>query len=256
MVTICYLGSAVAGSVLAVFLLGGSTSEWIFIALVGVTFFLASAGASSAYLTVSEIFPMETRALAIAFFYAVGTAVGGITGPLLFGHLIDSGHRGELAIGFVIGAVVMAIGGIAELFFGVDAEGQSLESIAEPLTASDGDAETPSEPSRPSSRDRSQARRTRESSGLRRYRPGVGASTSYSPHMAVSSYSYDERELDREVDTIESVLRDGGPLDRDALATAVHARAWGPGRFRLALREAIAEGKVRQLGRRRFGVPV
>ena len=54
------------------------------------TFFLASAGASAAYLTVSEIFPMETRALAIAFFYAVGTAVGGITGPLLFGHLIAS----------------------------------------------------------------------------------------------------------------------------------------------------------------------
>ena len=58
-----------------------------------VVFFLASAGASAAYLTVSEIFPMETRALAIAFFYAVGTAVGGITGPLLFGQLIDSGDR-------------------------------------------------------------------------------------------------------------------------------------------------------------------
>ncbi|HEY1479628.1 MAG TPA: MFS transporter [Gaiellales bacterium] len=253
MVTICYLGSAVAGSVLAVFLVGGSTSEWIFIALVGVTFFLASAGASSAYLTVSEIFPMETRALAIAFFYAVGTAVGGITGPLLFGHLIDSGHRGELAVGFVIGAIVMAIGGIAELFFGVDAEGESLESIAEPLTATDGEAGTTSEPSRPSPHDRSKARRTRESSGLRRYRPGVGASTAYSPHMSVSSYTHDERELDREVDTIESVLRDGGPLDRDALAQAVHARAWGPGRFRLALREAIAEGKVRPLGGRRFG---
>ena len=56
------------------------------------TFFLASAGASSAYLTVSEIFPMETRALAIAFFYAVGTAVGGITGPLLFGKLIETGE--------------------------------------------------------------------------------------------------------------------------------------------------------------------
>ena len=144
MVTFCYLGSAIGGAVLAVFLLGGSPSEWIFIALVGVTFFLASAGASAAYLTVSEIFPMETRALAIAFFYAVGTAVGGITGPLLFGHLIDSGNRGELAVGFVIGAVVMALGGIAELFFGVKAEGQSLESIAEPLTATDASADAAS----------------------------------------------------------------------------------------------------------------
>ena len=61
------------------------------------TFFLASAGASAAYLTVSEIFPMETRALAIAFFFAVGTGIGGIIGPLLFGNLIASGNRGEVA---------------------------------------------------------------------------------------------------------------------------------------------------------------
>ena len=85
-------------------------------------FFLASAGASSAYLTVSEIFPMETRALSIAFFYAVGTGAGGITGPLLFGHLIASGNQDQVAIGFFIGAAVMAIGGIAELAFGVKAE--------------------------------------------------------------------------------------------------------------------------------------
>ena len=65
---------------------------------------------------------METRALAIAFFYAVGTAVGGITGPLLFGHLINTGSQDQVAIGFFIGAAVMAIGGIAELLFGVKAE--------------------------------------------------------------------------------------------------------------------------------------
>ena len=113
----------------------GHLTTWSFMALLMGTFFLASAGASSAYLTVSEIFPMETRALAIAFFYAVGTAAGGITGPLLFGHLIDSGDPGTLAIGFYIGAAVMAIGGIAELLFGVKAEQQSLEDIAKPLTA-------------------------------------------------------------------------------------------------------------------------
>jgi hypothetical protein len=104
-------------------------------ALLMVTFFIASAGASSAYLTVSEIFPMETRALAIAFFYAVGTAVGGIAGPLLFGHLINSGDPSTLAIGFYIGAVVMVIGGVAELIFGVRAEQTPLEQIATPLTA-------------------------------------------------------------------------------------------------------------------------
>ena len=73
MITITYLGSAAAAVVLGVLLLGGALDRWSFIAVVGATFFLASAGASSAYLTVSEIFPMETRALAIAFFYAVGT---------------------------------------------------------------------------------------------------------------------------------------------------------------------------------------
>ena len=100
-----------------------------------VIFFFASAGASAAYLTTSEIFPMETRALAIAFFYAIGTAIGGITGPLLFGHLIKSGDTGQLQLAFLIGAGVMAIGGIAELFLGVRAERRSLEEIATPLTA-------------------------------------------------------------------------------------------------------------------------
>jgi hypothetical protein len=83
----------------------------------------------------SEIFPMETRALAIAFFYAIGTAVGGISGPLLFGHLIATGEKGQVAIGFFIGAAVMAVGGVAELLFGVKAAGRQLEDIAEPLSA-------------------------------------------------------------------------------------------------------------------------
>ena len=70
-------------------------------------FFFASAAASSAYLTVSEIFPLEIRALAIAFFYAIGTGIGGIAGPLLFGVLINTGSRGSVAIGYVLGAVLM-----------------------------------------------------------------------------------------------------------------------------------------------------
>ena len=105
----------------------------------GVIFFFASAGASAAYLTASEVFPMETRALCIAFFYAIGTAVGGITGPLLFGKLIDNASADKditaIAIGYFIGAALMVAGGIVEAFLGVKAEGESLESIATPLTA-------------------------------------------------------------------------------------------------------------------------
>jgi MFS family permease len=106
-----------------------------------IIFFFASAGASAAYLTASEVFPMETRALCIAFFYAIGTAVGGITGPLLFGALIENASASkditQIAIGYFIGAVLMIAGGVAEIFLGVKAEGASLESIAKPLTAED-----------------------------------------------------------------------------------------------------------------------
>jgi len=104
-----------------------------------VIFFFASAGASAAYLTASEVFPMETRALCIAFFYAIGTAVGGISGPLLFGKLIDNASADKditaIALGYFIGAALMVAGGLVEAFLGVKAEGQPLENIAKPLTA-------------------------------------------------------------------------------------------------------------------------
>ena len=135
-----YLGSAILGAILAWLFTGSVLNQWTFIAGVMATFFLASAGASAAYLTASEIFPMETRALAIAFFYAIGTAVGGISGPLLFGNLIGSGNAGRVAIAFWIGSVVMAIGGLAELAWGVKAEGQQLEDVAKPLTTEDAES--------------------------------------------------------------------------------------------------------------------
>ncbi len=100
-----------------------------------VVFFFASAGVSAAYLTVSEIFPLETRALAIAIFYAVGTGVGGIIGPQLFGRLIPTGKTSDVFTALVIGAVLMILGGIAEIAFGVKAERRQLEGIAKPLTA-------------------------------------------------------------------------------------------------------------------------
>jgi MFS family permease len=100
-----------------------------------VVFFFASAGVSAAYLTVSEIFPMETRALAIAVFYAVGTGVGGIAGPQLFGRLVPTGKTSDVFVALAIGAVLMILGGLAEIAFGVKAERRRLEGIATPLTA-------------------------------------------------------------------------------------------------------------------------
>ncbi|RCH70264.1 MFS transporter [Streptomyces sp. SDr-06] len=100
-----------------------------------VVLFFASAGASSAYLTVSEIFPMETRAMAIAFFYAIGTAAGGISGPLVFSALTSSGVVGDAVIAFSIGAALMTAAGVVAAFLAVDAEGRSLEDIAAPLSA-------------------------------------------------------------------------------------------------------------------------
>ena len=99
-----------------------------------IVFFFASAAASSAYLTVSEIFPLEIRALAIAFFYAIGTGVGGVAGPLLFGSLINTGSRSNVAIGYAIGSTLMIAAAAAEALWGVPAERKSLESVARPLS--------------------------------------------------------------------------------------------------------------------------
>ena len=99
-----------------------------------VIFFFASAAASSAYLTVSETFPLEIRALAIAFFYAVGTGVGGIVGPWLFGTLIDTGSRESVFSGYLLGAVLMIIAGAFAWRWGVAAERKPLEMVARPLT--------------------------------------------------------------------------------------------------------------------------
>ncbi len=138
-----YLGSALVTVPMAILFANGAIGKWAFEAFVFVVFFLASAGASAAYLTVSEIFPMETRALAIAFFYAVGTAVGGISGPLLFSNLIGSGVRAQVELAFFIGAAVMAVGGIAEIFLGVPAEQAQLEDVAKPLTAEQAEGSGP-----------------------------------------------------------------------------------------------------------------
>ena len=99
-----------------------------------VIFFFASAAASSAYLTASEIFPFEMRAMAIAVFYAAGTAVGGVMAPSFYGALIQTGSRWMLSGGYLVAAVLMLVAALVELRLGVDAEGQPLESIARPLS--------------------------------------------------------------------------------------------------------------------------
>jgi MFS family permease len=99
-----------------------------------VCFFFASSGASAAYLTVSEIFPMETRAMAIALFYACGTGVA-IAAPWTFGKLIQTSSYGLVTIAFVIGGAIMAAGGIVEILLGVPAERKPLEAVARPINA-------------------------------------------------------------------------------------------------------------------------
>ena len=102
-----------------------------------VIFFFASAAASSAYLTASETFPLEIRALAIAIFYAIGTGVGGVAGPWLFGLLIDTGSRASLFAGYLFAALLMIAAGLVALRFGVAAERKSLETVARPLAFTD-----------------------------------------------------------------------------------------------------------------------
>jgi len=100
-------------------------------------FFFASAAASSAYLTVSETFPLEMRAIAIALFYAFGTGLGGIAAPILFGALIETGSRENVFIGYAFGAGLMIAAAIIQAVWGVAAERRALEDVARPLNAAD-----------------------------------------------------------------------------------------------------------------------
>jgi MFS family permease len=140
MISISYIGSGILLAVTAALFGAGFfdgttlTIAWV------IVFFFASAGASSAYLTVSEIFPVETRAMSIAFFYAIGTGLGGIVGPILFGQLIGQGLK-AVAFGYYIGAGLMVAAGIVEVFLGVDAARKPLEEIATPISVDANTAE-------------------------------------------------------------------------------------------------------------------
>jgi MFS family permease len=107
----------------------GLTAAWV------VVFFFGSAAASAAYLTVSESFPLEVRALAIAVFYAIGTGVGGVAGPFLLGHLIDTGSRFSVFLGYLLGTALMLTAAIIAACWATAAERKPLESVARPLAA-------------------------------------------------------------------------------------------------------------------------
>lgn len=154
-----------------------------------VIFFFASAGASAAYLTVSEIFPMETRAMAIAFFYALGTIVGGFGGPLLFGALINSGEPSQILIGYLIGAAVMIAGGVIQALMGVEAAGRDLEDIAPPLSVQGEELEEAGEPADPYTVSGEQGRRAPAADAPRFQRDGA--------RDGASRPSTDPREVNR-----------------------------------------------------------
>jgi MFS family permease len=120
---------AISGYLFAIGVLSAQTQTMAWM----VIFFFASPAASAAYLTVSETFPLEVRALAIALFYAVGTGIGGVAGPALFGVLIDSGSRYSVFSGYLLGSGLMIAAALIAWRYGVAAERQPLESIASPL---------------------------------------------------------------------------------------------------------------------------
>ena len=274
-----YLGSAVLVAGLGIMLRDGRLTTTSFMVLLTATFFLASAGASSAYLTVSEVFPLEIRGLAIALFYAVGTAVGGIAGPLLFGNFIHSGDLRLIALGFFIGAGAMAVGGLAELALGVRAEGKSLENIATPLTAEEADADPQQqgaiqaarEPARTTEEEhraarernmrivqRAAERAAHDRHGVRRLRLGPGSAFCSPGQIGTAGTTSrwaaaSDEAMDREIAAVGKALDGLGPTRRGALAGYAGGRFWGPGRFRRALRQAVAEGRVERLSRDSYG---
>jgi hypothetical protein len=207
---------------------------------------------------VSEIFPMETRALAIAFFYAVGTAIGGITGPLLFGKLVESEDAGQVFWGYMLGAVLMIVAGVVQALIGVEAARKDLEDIATPLSAEavegdEADEAERAEPAAPREREREpRFERPRRPARGQRFGPSE-AGSSYSPVQQASSRVPDE-DVDEEVATIVAALQEAGDdgLARNTLGERVDCRLWGPGRYRHALAVAQQRGLVRVASRGRY----
>ena len=140
MIAATYIGSGILLAISSVLFVEGRLTVATQTIAWSVTFFVASSAASSAYLTVSEVFPLEIRALAIAIFYACGTFAGGVFGPALYGYIVGTGSRTLLFWGYIAGAILIVCGGLSEVWIGVDAERKPLESIAAPLASRDAPA--------------------------------------------------------------------------------------------------------------------
>jgi MFS family permease len=134
-----YILSGVVLGITGFLFKNGSLSDISITVWWSIAFFFASAGASAAYLTVSEIFPLEIRAVAIAFFYAIGSAIGGIAGPIIFASEVGSKKPSQVLVGYLIAAALMIVGGVMEIFMGVAAEQETLEDVSEPLGAKEAD---------------------------------------------------------------------------------------------------------------------
>ncbi len=169
----------------------------------------------------SEVFPLEIRALSIAFFYAISTAFGGITGPVIFGLLIGSGDPGTLYYGYLVGAALMIGAGVIEWWLGVDAEQESLESIATPVSAQDAGEDAARRPKR------------RRSSGRSQWAPRPA-------YSAIEGSPGVEAEIER----LQAVLEEHGQLSRERLA--------GPDR-RTPVGPRLHEPGARRGGGRRAG---
>jgi MFS family permease len=238
-----YIVSGVLLIITGLIFKGGGFGAWTLTLAWSAIFFFASAGASAAYLTVSEVFPMETRAMSIALFYSVGTAAGGIAGPLLFGKLVEGG-RANVFWGWVLGSALMIGAGLVQAFMGVKAEQRGLEDIAKPVLAEEAEEAAPEkEPERPP------ARRGE------RYRLGpsrTGQTAMWSPNYSYSERPAEDSDIEREVEALVSAVAAEDGVSRRRLREMAESRYWGPGRFRRALRAAIEQGRIRSQGRDRF----
>jgi MFS family permease len=145
MIAVTYAGSGILLAVTGLLFVQGLLTAVSQTILWSIVFFIASPAASSAYLTVSEIFPLEVRPMAIAVFYSIGTGTGGVLAPWLFASLIATGSRDAVFAAYLVGVALMIGAAILAWFLGVDAERIGLEAIAKPLSAaSDEEGEAPS----------------------------------------------------------------------------------------------------------------
>ncbi len=212
-----------------------------------VIFFFASAGASAGYLTVSETFPLEIRAMVIAFFYAIATGVSGIIGPWLFGQLISSENRMNVFWGYAAAGAMMVAAGIVHGTMGVRAEGKSLEDIAAPLSVEEAQDEDSDDGSGQGDQDRSDEEREhddRDKQGDRTPGEPVPVRSRSGGLPRLADPDAETRELEEEAQILVAALAEDGPASRDELNRRVRARYWGPGQYRRALRRGMDSHRI------------